>query len=188
MKRFLFALFFLLAAPAAGQVVTDSVQITIEGNLAYVRIEVPDSSLTIGDSIQFVAFPEDSEGDPVTALVTWASSDPAVMSIDPETGMAVALAKTRGNPVWIYARAERIGDLLLASFRDGELTWGEGTVTVGEYIQYCAYMVDPDFHLLSEDPGPPTCPTVFLPRTEPAVSVFASVDRTHGRVRSLFVQ
>lgn len=160
-----------------GQIVYDTVQVTVEGDISYTTILVPDTTISIGDSIQFSAEAFDSEGDPVNAMFTWVSRDSTIVQINSTTGLALALSK--GN-VEIIVRAERIGELFLASFRPPDsLNWtGIDSIAKGETLQYCAYLVDPYNKLLGEDPGPPTCPTVYLPRTEPSFSLFALIPRT----------
>ena len=181
MKRLSWVLLLALLVPSflGAQVATDTVLVTIEGDLAEVTIQVPDTTLSIGDSIQYTAITVDSDGDPVTTQLTWTSSQPQILSIDAQTEMAVALQKSPpGVPIAVSVRAEKIGALHLASFRDGELNWmGNDTIDVGATLQYCAYLVDPDNYLLAEDPGPPTCPIVFVTRPEPPTTVFASIPR-----------
>lgn len=179
----------LVAVPAHAQLVTDTVRVTVEGDLAAVGITSFEATFRIGDTVQFVAEAYDSEGDPVTAVFTWASEDPAVVSIDPNTGLAVGL--TKGTNVAIWVRAEAVGEMRLASFRPPDsLNWsGFDTLTIqrdsaGEIIgappelQYCAYLVDPVGYLVADSPGPPLCPVVFLPRAEPVFTMFAGISRS----------
>lgn len=166
---------------AQGQSATDSVRVTILGDLATATITVRDTTISIGDTIFYSAITVDSDGDPVPAQLTWNSSDPSAMEIDALTGVAVARSKAAQGVV-ISVLAQKIGDLLLASFRDGELQWeGEHELQEGEPLQFCAYLVDPAYFLLAEDPGPPICPTVFLPQPLPPNNVFASIFRATVR-------
>lgn len=205
MKWFFFLALLLVATPAAGQV-ADTTLVIIEGDLAEVLIQVPDTIISIGDTIFFFAETVDSDGDPVDALLTWSSSNLAAFPIDEVTGVAVALTKDLGG-VEVYVQAVKIGAMILATFRDGELNWsGFDTVALqlwepslgdstwydrGGYwvydeilvpnpdptLQYCAYLVDPNQRLLVENPGPPTCPIVFLPPRPRPASLFPPLPR-----------
>jgi hypothetical protein len=189
------AMFLGMHPPAGGQIVTDTVRITIEGDLAEVVIQLNDTTIAIGDTIYFSALAFDSEGDPVSAQLTWAAQDTTVLDLDPITGVGVALRKASGG-IWVVVRAEKIGEVLIASFRDGDLKWL--SETVGDTIfcgqdvippdgrcpdnplptlQLCAYLVDSKYNLLAEDPGPPICPIVFFEAPGPANSMFAVVPR-----------
>jgi hypothetical protein len=82
----------------------------------------------------------------------------------------------------------------------GDSTWYEPTdgrdpYWVKDYIrvpnpnptlQFCAWLVDGGGHMVAESPGPPTCPTVWLPAPEPTNSMFVYVPRTRsmGSLRS----
>lgn len=201
LKLVLAILLFLFALPQQNdaQIVTDTVRITIEGDLAEVVIQLNDTTIAIGDTIYFTALTYDSEGDPVSAQLTWISQDTTVFQIDALTGVGVALKKAQGG-IWVVVRAERIGDLLIASFRDGELRWLSETVsdTLKCYpdiippdgrcpeplptLQLCGYLVSPEYNLLAEDPGPPVCPVVFFSAPEPPNALLQLVPR----IRPLF--
>lgn len=156
----------LLALPSAikGQEITDTVTLTIQGALTDVAIvrdfvETP----AVGDTVVFTAEAFDSEGDPIAADFTWISGDTtALQLIQQPDGTAIGIALRKAT-VWVAVRAEPITEVLLASFRDGELNWsGYDTIPLGHDLQYCAYAVR-DTWLVAESPGPPTCPIVFTP-------------------------
>jgi hypothetical protein len=181
MKKMIFLALLASTIPSAtrAQLVTDTVRVTVEGDLAAVGITSFEATFRIGDTVQFVAEAYDSEGDPVSAVFTWASEDPAVVSIDPNTGLAVG--QTKGSNVAIWVRAEAVGEIRMASFRPPDsLNWsGADTIdAIGETLQYCAYVVDPGGYLVAESPGPPTCPIVFNPRPTEAPRVFAGISRS----------
>lgn len=215
MKHLRYLLFLpLLLVPAAGyaQTAVDTVFITVEGALFETTITTIERKLQLGDTIEFVAVATDPDGDPVTAQHTWASSVPSIISIDAVTGVAIALQKTApGQTVALYVLSEQVSELLLASFRDGELNWsgqdsialqlwepslGDSTwvqpsgTTAGHWVydyilvpnpdptlQYCAYLVNNARELVSQDPGPPTCPVAFPTVQVPANALFASILR-----------
>jgi hypothetical protein len=166
------------AKPMAGQTVTDTVMVTVEGDLAGVGITTFEQTFRIGDTVQFVAEAYDSEGDPVSAVFTWASADTTAVRIDAATGLAVGVGK--GSNVAIWVRAEAVQEMRLASFRPPDsLNWtGQDTIPIGANLQYCAYLVDAVGFLVSDSPGPPICPIVFLPRPEPFPSMFAGISRS----------
>lgn len=191
-------LFFLLAYLALtlpgnvrAQTAVDTVWVTVEGPLATTTITTVERRLQLGDTIQFVAVAQDLEGDPVTAVFTWASSDPTSVLIDPETGIALAIGKSQ-QPVGISVLTEQVSELFLASFRDGALNWsGNDTIYCATNeanecieprptLQYCAYLVNRDHRLVAQSPGPPTCPLAVPPAPVPSNSVFASVPRVRS--------
>ena len=170
---------FLLATPIQAQVVADTLRVTIQGDsIAGVSFTVFSVTLTVGDTVQYVAQAYDADGDPITSGVvyTYASSDTTLLRILPASGWALALQK---GQVDVIVRAEYGGlTMQVASFRDGELTWGSGKVEVGETLQYCAYIVDGGGYLVGQSQPPPTCPLVFPERAAPpAHPMFASVSR-----------
>jgi hypothetical protein len=160
----------LLALPSAvsGQEITDTVFLTIQGNLTDVTIvrdfiETP----AVGDTVIFSAVAVDEEGDPIAADFTWLSGDTtALQLIQQPDGTAIGIALRKAT-VWVAVRAEPITEVLLASFRDGELNWsGLDSLVLGNDLQLCAYAVRGGF-LVAESPGPPTCPIVFTPEPTP---------------------
>ena len=176
--RWLILAALLLAPPIQAQVVADTLRVTIEGDLAGVSFTVFSVTLTVGDTVQYVAQAYDEDGDPITTGVvyTYASSDTTLLRILPASGWALALQK--GN-VDVIVRAEYGGLIVhVASFRDGELTWGSGNIEKGQTLQYCAYIVDGGGYLVGQSQPPPICPIAFLPRPEAeAHPMFASVSR-----------
>ena len=206
MKWFFFLALLLVATPAAGQVAVDTVWVTVEGPLFETTITTVTRRMQLGDTVQFVAIAQDQQGDSVTAAFTWATSDPGLVSIDPLTGIAIALGKTRQG-VAISVLTEQVTELVLASFRDGELNWsGRDTVrpywepslgdtawwagnetTPGRFLpdtllvfpilQYCAYLINATRQLVAQDPGPPLCPLVFQDIPLQTNTLFASVPR-----------
>ena len=195
MKRLLPFLLLLVATPAAGQVAVDTVWVTVEGPLFETTITTVTRRMQLGDTVQFVAIAQDQEGDSVTAVFTWASTDPTIVSIDPLTGIAIAIAKTT-QPVGIAVLTEQVSELLLATFRDGSLNFsghdtifiqkdslGNVTTPLSERrLQYCAYLINATRQLVAQDPGPPTCPMVFQDIPIQADAMFARVPR----IRPLF--
>lgn len=209
MTRLLFfTLFFLLTPllPAEAQTAVDTVWVTVEGPLFETTITTVTRRLQLGDTVQFVAIAQDQEGDSVTAVFTWATSDPGLVSIDPLTGIAIALGKTRQG-VAISVLSEQVSELILATFRDGELNfsgydtvraryepspgdtaWWPGyegtpgrflpdTIKIFPILQYCAYLINASWQLVAQDPGPPTCPLVFQDIPIQADAMFARVPR-----------
>ena len=195
MKRLLPFLLLLVAAPLQAQTAVDTVWVTVEGPLFVTTITTVERRLQLGDTVQFVAIAQDQEGDSVTAVFTWASSDPAAVSIDPLTGIAIALQKTT-QPVGISVLTEQVSELLLATFRDGNLNFsGNDTIFIQKdslgnvttpleerRLQYCAYLINASRQLVAQDPGPPTCPLVFQDIPLQADAMFARVPR----IRPLF--
>jgi hypothetical protein len=180
MKRLLPFLLFILPQCAFAQEVTDTVFFTVQGDLAEVQIveTVITLPVVIGDTIPLVAEAFDSEGDPVSFVATWATSDTTALRIiqnqDGTTG-AIGIVLRKGS-FWVAVRAERITEIRLATFRNGVLNWsGRDTASVGGEIQYCAYVLNGYQELVAESPGPPACPTVFYPRAVVPNTVYAFV-------------
>ena len=184
----------ILFGGLGGQEVTDTLQITIEGDLAGVAFQSFEVELRIGDTVTYVAQAVDSEGDPVTSGVvyTYASSDTTLLVIDAITGFATALRK--GN-MEVIVRAEYGGlETWTASFRDGDLNWtghdkvplhlwepslGDSTWYAAEdrwvydqtpvpnpdpTLQFCLYIVDARGYLVGQSVPPPTCPLAIAER------------------------
>lgn len=176
--RFLTAVILVLGltVPARAQV-ADTIQVTIQGDLAEVVLT---SELVtpprIGDTIIFQAQAVDSEGDPVAVVFTWASEDSTALRIETmENGQARGIA-IRKATVRVWVMAEPVEDMLLASFRDGELVWGEGHLQEGETIFFCAYLVR-GAELVAQSEPPPTCPSVFVSPSTPDPFPLSVVDR-----------
>lgn len=146
--------------------VTDTLTITIEGELAFAEI-IYDGTARVGDTIQFVGAAYDVDGDAVTATFSWAVSDTTKMTIDPATGVAVVRAK---GTVSVYLMAEAVDRFVLGAFRpeDGpaaitfpdDLQWG---LFEGESLQLCGYLLNPEGYLLAHNNGNEIspCPQVF---------------------------
>lgn len=157
-----------LTAPIclSAQQVADTLTVTVEGDLAVAEI-VYEGTPRIGDTIQFVGEAYDSEGDPVTATLTWATSDSTIMSIDASSGEAVVHAK---GTVSIYLLAELVQSLALGAFRPED---GPTTITFpdpphwdlheGESLQMCGYLLSPEGLLVAQSAGSPgsLCPGAF---------------------------
>ena len=135
MKRFIVAiavtigLILFFSSPVFGQTAVDTVWVTVEGRLTESIITQIDTTLAPGDTIEFVAIGLDQDGDEVSIVNTWASSDSTVVRIDQVTGIAVGLRKGR---VAISVLSEQVSALHLAWFRDGELNFTDPAVT---YLQ-----------------------------------------------------
>lgn len=120
MRRFTLLALFLLARPAAGQTLTDSVTVIIEGRAATAAI-VAVGVLNPGDTIDFEVTVLDVDGDPVTQyLATWASADTTVLRfIDADRGIAVAIDKAPGG-VTVVVVVEPFDQQVTGAFPSGQ--------------------------------------------------------------------
>jgi len=193
----------LFAVPGNAQEVSDTILITITGRVTDVVLSAEYvTPFRVGDSALFLAEVTDEDGDPINALISFFSEDSTALRIEPvienggaasNVGMAVGIALRKAS-VRVWVMVEPIGEMRLASFRDGELNWS-GYDTLRLYrdasgnvieddprhlIQYCAYLTR-GTTLVAESPGPPTCPTVFLPDPSPSALPFVLARRSVTR-------
>jgi len=179
-------LVLLLAQPLEAQEVSDTILVTIQGNVTDVVLatEYVTTPFRVGDTVLFRAVVTDETGDPINAFIQFFAEDPSVIRLVPITdptmalneGQAygVALMKTTGTRVWV--RATPIGGLQIASFRDGALNWTlNDTIGPGETLQYCAYLHDLNFNIVAQGPLPPDCPIIQRTGSVP-LSFLASSD------------
>ncbi|HUT57648.1 MAG TPA: hypothetical protein VNA25_07330 [Phycisphaerae bacterium] len=158
------------------QNVSDTITITIVGNVSGVILTGEYlTPFRVGDTAIFRAEVVDEDGAPINALISFFTEDATALSLEVITDPTVPanIGQARGialkkATVRVWVVAEPITEMRLATFRDGNLNWsGFDSVAVGGSLQYCAYLTRGTV-LVVEDPGPPACPTVFLPATLPA--------------------
>lgn len=174
----LLALLCLSTAPAQGQAVTDSLRVTIRGDLAAAEIgvvsEVNLNNMKIGQSAVLVAGAVDSDGDPVEAEFFWESLSPDTLQLtvlNDSTAQVTALHKAPGG-VTVRLTATQPVEIQLAGFRGGEFdAWGTTTqycdtdqagVVTGNCTEnyFCAYAVR-GATLVFQSDLPPRCPVLF---------------------------
>ena len=186
----LLALLLMTGASQAEAQVTDTILITIEGNVAGVILTGEYvTPLRVGDTVIFKANVVDEEGLPINALISFFTEDSTILRLETITdptlgvneGMARGIALKKAT-VRVWAIAEPITEMRLATFRDGVLNWsGEDSILVGESIQYCAWLTRGN-RLVAESPGPPTCPSVFVADPLPApYHALSRLDRSMDR-------
>ncbi len=129
----------------------DTVEVTIQGTLATVKIDTIPRILHVGDSVQFTAHAVDSDGAPVTAVLAWASSDSTVLRIGSSSGLAVVLKKPApGVVVYVWVLATQVDSLALTWYNTSA---GPSSATVvtssspipmtvgGPSVMLCAYLL-----------------------------------------------
>jgi hypothetical protein len=139
MKRCLLVVAMLLPVQAAGQVLTDTLYITITSPAVTVEVQELAAPLQRGDTVQFVAVVTDADGHPADAVLTWESSDSTrLMMFDKENGRGVALrtdaevqAGQPGAPVplYIWVLAEPVAYSAMGWFRPDE---GPGSIKISD--------------------------------------------------------
>ena len=152
--------------------VADTIVVTIQGDVSQVLLTWEDFDIVrIGDTIHLRAQALDSEGDPVNAAFYWASEDSTILRIEEQPdGRAVGIAIRKGT-VRVWVMVEPVTSLDVAVLQsDGTLDWGKQLefTALGQENQLCAYLHRAGT-LVAESPGPPTCPTVFLAASTPAM-------------------
>lgn len=194
MKRALLVLAALLLPSAAAAQAVDSIPVIVDAPITQVVIGVQvgqsaDFALdsihgTVGDSIKFVAVALDEDGDTVAAVISWESTNQAVIDINPISGMAVLVGKGAAH---IRVHAVRPSRYQMQVFRTiegpGSAAEAVTTESVGETVQACAYLLDDDSRIAAMNDGTPgaLCPepwphldgTVYR-RTVPQIQRFAS--------------
>jgi len=177
MKRLLLAMVaaLVLAVPAAGQTATDTVTITIEGNLVAVTLDVlSNGPYHVGDTVQVVAHPQDSAGDPVSAILTWGASDTTAVLIEPDAlgAKLILLKKTvgqGGGDVQIWVVAQQVNQVVSGWFPDshpGEIIWQfpVGLTSINESATICTYWLYNGYVVQQTDGSTAgACPFEFLP-------------------------
>ena len=113
---------------------------------ARVSITSKADSIRIGDSFQFQAQYFDDLGNVVDADITWASSDPSIISIQ---GSGLATANSEGN-VTISAMANETSDMVMVNA--GESTSVPPNERTGTFRGNRDYVVNGTF-TLSDNPG-----------------------------------
>jgi uncharacterized protein YjdB len=100
-----------ITAAAAG--VTGAATLTVRQVVVSIEVTPPEATLTaVGATQQFLAISRDANGNTVAdALLVWDSSDPAVATVDPGTGLATA--GTSGTAVITARNAEVTGSATL---------------------------------------------------------------------------
>ena len=110
------------------------------GNVATVAVTPPSASLSVGDLVQFVATPEDRSGNSLSGrVVTWATSDAAVATVD---GAGLVTGAGTGSATITAASEGRNGTAAIAVKRVAVATVAVTPVTaavqVGQTVQLSA--------------------------------------------------
>jgi len=161
--------------------VADTIVVTIQGKIDQVILTAEFvTPPRVGDTIFFRADVYDEEGDPATGFVYhWASEDPTALQIDQLEGNRARGIALKKSTVRVWVMIEPITSLEIAVLQqDGSLDWGRRieATALEQQFQLCAYLHRRGV-LVAESPGPPTCPTVFLPEAMPAFWPGAPIQR-----------
>jgi len=163
--------------------VADTIVVTIQGKIDQVILTAEFvTPPRVGDTVYFRAQVYDEDGDPATGFrFHWASEDPAVIKIEPlENGRARGIAMQKAlEGVMVWVMVEPVGEIVTAQLlSDGSLNWERPfqLTALSQQMQLCAYMHRSGV-LVAESPGPPVCPTVFLPEAMPAFWPGAPIQR-----------
>lgn len=129
-----------VALPASGQVAVDTVTVLVEGLLTEAEITFPAPKIRVGDTIVFRARATDADGDPVTAIFTWASTNPAVLEIV-QVSDSIAIGVGRGKGQADVALLAEQFDFLAIVHRmpDGSFRLGRGVVDYRGASLACAF-------------------------------------------------
>jgi hypothetical protein len=141
MKYLMQLLALLLVTPAWGQVVSDTIFISVEGTPTAALLTAEfDTPFYVGDTATFMVEVMDEAGQPITALISFFSTDTTMLRIEPvatdggapsSVGMAVGIALRRDTvPVGVWAVAEPLGELRVATYRGDRL---ESTIETGTW-------------------------------------------------------
>ena len=181
---------------ADAQEIADTIRIEIVGNVTSVVITANYvTPVRVGDTVLFMADVVDEDGDPISALLTYFTEDSTALRLeDLPDGQARGIALKKAS-VRVWVVAEPFTELRVASFRPPDsLNWSgadtifarmdsTGAVLPGQpeaVLQMCAYLTRGGTILVAESPGPPLCPTVFLPATLP--SAYLALSRPDRRM------
>lgn len=179
------------SSPLQAQEISDTLRITVRGNLARVEIamaEVIVSPMKVGQQGVLIARAYDDDGDPMVADFFWESSDPTLVSIavtSDSTAVITALKKTT-EEVSIILRATEKLEIYVAAWRSADgmfLGINEFTLDCAAYpdgtlahlsptypadaprwceAQLCAYGIRGD-QLVVQSALPPVCPILYQP-------------------------
>jgi len=174
----------------AQTIVTDTIVIDVTGSPTTALITA--SYMTpvhINDSIIFRVDVQDEMGNPLDAIVTFITPDSTALQLsapnNPQPGRYEALGVAlKLQQLLVWAVVDPIDEVRIASFRDNNLNWtGFDTIPCNpdldnpgqclqpySSLQYCAYAIRGN-NLVVESPGPPACPTIWLPATDFTIAV-----------------
>ena len=175
----------------AQTIVTDTIVIDVTGSPTTALITASYMMpVHINDSIIFRVDVQDEMENPLDAIVTFITPDSTALQLSapnsPQPGRYEALGVAlKIQQLLVWAVVDPIDEVRIASFRDNNLNWtGVDTIPVGGSLQYCAYAIRGN-NLVVESPGPPACPTVWLPATDFTTSVPDHLFRLAGTMYGL---
>lgn len=164
-----------ITASAGG--LTASARLIVAQVVSSVTVAPSSVTLAVGDSTAFTAVAKDANGHPVPgATFTWSSSNPAIASLHPVSGMAVGHGQ--GGVTVRATSGSASGAAVLTVVEVGEISVspsGEPQVTVNGTVQFTAVVRDLAGNVI---PGV----QVRWSSTEPLV---ASIDASSGLARGL---